>query len=246
MNPFVDLLFSLILIFYFHFSVLKDVYDKESLAVDELCQEEDGACAVVMEGRNTVDTVECSGCFGKVTEIDEWKKRYEQEAEKRKQLKKVYMNLAIRFSEIELKYTALLKNATANAYHQSVDEAESSADVFTAKEVKFLQCMPLDKKNDCSFILHCLKFAYKDPSVLASKTLKGTAAWLEIKSDGEQVQHEEKAPLTPQKVERVKGLFMERISQCEIHSVEYGERIKDSYVNKMFAAGIRNLSKKFK
>lgn len=107
--------------------------------------------------------------------------------------------------------------------------------------------MPLDKKNDCSFILHSLKYSYKsDLSVLSTRTLKGTAEWKELKEGGSEVHHEAKGPLTPRKVDRIKDLFIERISKPEINSAEYSERIKDPYINKLFAAGIRNLSKKFK
>lgn len=50
--------------------------------------------------------------------------------------------------------------------------------------------------------------------------------------------HQAKAP---RKVDRIKGLFIERISKPEINSADYRERIKDPYVNKLFAAGIRNI-----
>lgn len=107
--------------------------------------------------------------------------------------------------------------------------------------------MELDKKSDCTFILNCLKYAYKsDRSVLKSKSLKGTAEKTDITPEGEEIHHDGKSPLTPQKVDVIKGLFVDRISKCQIDSVEYKERMKDPYVNRLLAAGIKNLSKKFK
>lgn len=162
--------------------------------------------------------------------------KYKQEVEKSKALKK----------ELDLKHKNLLKTAKHTYHQKSLDDAVVSNDVFTANEVKFLQCMPMDKKSDCSFILHCLKYAYKlDPSVLLSRTLKGTPERTEFTEKGEQIHHGAKDPLTPKKAERIKELFIERISNCIIDSAEYGERIKDSYVNKLIAAGIRNISKKY-
>lgn len=212
---------------------------------------------------------ECTGCIRKAAERDEWERKYKQESEQRKELKKVYMNLNVEFSELYMKHKSLLKakgndrdiihgevsdgaamvsEATGGAatVSEATGGAATGSDVtFTEAQLKFLQFMPLDKKNDCTFILQCLKYAYKsDPNILASKTLKGTAKRTEITADGIEIHHEMKAPLTPEKVDRIKSLFMDRISKCEIHSAEYVERMKDTYVNKLFAAGIGNLSKK--
>lgn len=213
---------------------------------------------------NSKNSGECTGCIQKAAERDEWERKYKQEFEKRKELKKVYVNLNVQFSELYMKYQSVLKakgnnrdivhgEASDNAASDGVamvSEATGGAvkgddDTFTEAQLKFLQFMPLDKKNDCTFILQCLKYAYKsDPTVLTSKTLKGTAERTEITADGREIHHEAKAPLTPEKVDRIKSLFMKRISKCEINSAEYVERMKDPYVNRLFAAGIVNLSKK--
>lgn len=242
----------------FHFCFLA-LHKKDERLVDDVNEaaavgekEEDTSpvrlanSTVESEAHHTKSLPECTGCVQKLIEIDQWETKYKQEVEKYKELKKVYLNLTVRFTEVDSKYNALLKTNTSG-YHTSNDPVTSTDDIFTPNEVKFLQCMALDKNNDCSFILHCLKFAYKlDPSVLVCKTLKGTHEWMEITSEGKQIHHDGKAPLTPKKVERIKGLFIDRISKCEIDSADYVERIKDSYVNKHIAAGIRNLSKKFK
>lgn len=233
----------------------KGIRDKENEnRSNDIGHQVDGASAnaviiekeVVSEGHDSKSTTECAGCAQKAIERDEWKEKYNQEVEKRKELKKVYVNTTISFTELYSKYNALLK--TSASTHQSVDDAASSGqDIFTPAEVKFLQCTSLEKKTDCTFINHCLKYAYKvDRSVLVFKTLKGTSEWTEINGEGVEIQHAAKTPLTPKKVERIKGLFYERLSKCEIDAVEYSERIKDSYVNKLIAAGIKNLSKKFK
>lgn len=231
---------------------------------------------------------ECAGCIQKAVEIEEWESKYNEESEQRKQLKKVYMNLNVEFTELYMKYQSLLKIVKGTESHgdttvvkttdcrivhseapgakstdcrtvhgDASDGGTSSKDneatggdekdgdnIFTDAQIKFLQFMPLDKKSDCTFILQCLKYAYgSDTSVLASRTLKGTSKRTEINSEGIKTHYEGKAPLSPIKVDRIKRLFMERISKCDIHSAEYVERIKDPYVHKLFAAGIGNLSK---
>lgn len=192
----------------------------------------------------------CKDCIQKDLEADEWKRKYEMEVEQRKDLKKVYLNLTVRFSELHSKYEDLVKTSSAHrpTSSQTADEETAAGgDIYSTTELKFLKCMPLDKKNDCTFILHCLKYGYKsDPSALATKTLKGKNEWTEVTDGGERVLHSGKAPLTPEKVDRMKGLFVERISKCEIGAADFGERIKDSYINKLIAAGIRNLSRKYK
>lgn len=211
-------------------------------------------------------------------------KKYNDEFEQRKELKKVYMNLNIEFSELYMKHKSLLKAATetdrpiihgevsdvkstrrqivhgeASGGESSggealgvplmdnvttVEGAKGSNEIFTDAEIKFLQYMPLDKKSDCTFILQCLKYGYKnDITVLATRTLHGTAVRTEITSEGAKIHHKGKSPLSPDKVNRIKGLFMDRISKCDIHSAEYMDRMRDPYVNKLIAAGISNLSK---
>lgn len=205
----------------------------------------------VNEKRRQNDSPKCTECEQKSIERDDFEKKYKLEMEQRKDLKKVYLNLTVRFSELHSKYTDLLKTVGANRRHINTDEetessTASSADIFTPNEVKFFKCLPLDKKTDCTLILNCLKYAYKpDPSVLASKTLKGVAEWTQLTDDGE-IHHSAKTPLSPVKVDRMKGLFADRISKCQIDSAEFSERMKDSYINKLIAAGIRNLSKKNK
>lgn len=185
----------------------------------------------------------CSGCVEKLIEIDDWKSKYDREVAHHKEYKRLYLNSTVQFSELHSKYNDLLK--TTAALPKILDDATTSQDMFTSNEVKYLQCMPLDKKTDCTFILSALKFVYKaDLTTLTSKTLKGTSERIEILSNGDRIHHPAKDPMTPLKVSRIKSLFIERIAKCEISSPDYAERMKDAYVNKLFAAGIRNLSNK--
>lgn len=190
----------------------------------------------------------CGECVRKDLQIIDWERKYHQEVEQRKELKKVYVNTTIRFSELYSKYNDLLKTVESSRDHTANDAvATAQDDIFTENEVKFLQCMALEKKIDCTFIHHCLKYAYKvDLSVLVLRTLKGTSEWTETTKEGEQINHEAKLPLTPKKVERIKGLFIQRVSASRIDAAEYADRMKGAYVNKLLAAGIKNLSKKFK
>lgn len=193
---------------------------------------------------NGIDpNLECrnSNCVQMTFERDEWQGKY-------KELKKLYMKLTIHHSELDLKYNDLLKMVTGKNYESSggnVAGEQATDDIFTPNELKFLQCMATDKKKDSTFIHQCLQFAYKsDPSVLVLKSLKGTSDWIEITGTGDEKHHPAKDPLSPHKVNRIKEIFIERISKCDINSVNYGERVKDSYINKLFASGIKNISKK--
>lgn len=187
----------------------------------------------------SVSNPNCIECARKDLAISEWERKYNQ-------LKKVHAKQSIHFSELYSKHNDLLKTVES-INKPAAEESTSSTDIFTPNEVKFLQCMDLVKKNDCTFVHHCLKFAYKnDPSVMVSKTLWGTASWSGTSKSGEQIQHDAKAPLTPEKVRRIKALFADRISRCTIDSVEYADRMKDPYVNRLLAAGIKNLAQKYK
>lgn len=183
---------------------------------------------------------ECSRaeCVQKVIACQEWEKKY-------KELKKVYVKLTIYSTERDMKYEDLLKVAT-NTHHPGTDEMILSSDgIFTPNEVKALENMASDKPKDSTFILECLQWAYKtDLSVLCRKTLKGTAEWIEITNEGEKKYHSGKDPLTPEKVDRIKKMFIDRVSKCNIDSVAYGQRIKEAYINKLFASGIKNIAKK--
>lgn len=185
---------------------------------------------------------EKSKCVQKSIECDEWEAKY-------KELKKLYIKATMHHSEVELKYSDLLKSATGKNHERSgdgtADTKPTSNDIFTPNELKFLECMSLEKKKDSTFIHQCLQFAYKgDQAVLVFKSLKGTSDWIEISEAGDEKHHPAKDPLSPHKVNRIKEVFIERVSKCDINSVHYGERVKDSYINKLFASGIKNISKK--
>ncbi|XP_037033295.1 uncharacterized protein LOC119072222 [Bradysia coprophila] len=149
---------------------------------------------------------------------------------------------------MDLKYDDLLKTKTCMRQLAPDDGASASStdDFFTSKELKFLEVLSLEKKTDSTFVRHCLEFIYKDHlAALSTKTLKGTAEKQHFSDEGvvERVT-EGKDPLTPPKVARIRCLFVERISKAGVGPVEYGERIKDAYLNRLIAASIQNISKK--
>lgn len=215
----------------------------------------DGASVVVEKqddqdknflGNDPINTVgdgtkiACSECEENRKERNEWEEKY-------KELKKMYVKLAVHHSELDLKHKDLEKTASGKIKENNTDANASPADgdIFTPNELKFLQCMPLDKKKDSTFVLQCLQFGYKNEwPVMVNKSLKGTKDWIEITEDGDEVHHPAKQPLSPHNVNRIKEVFIERLSKCQINTVEYGERVKETYINKLFASGIKNISKK--
>lgn len=177
-------------------------------------------------------------CVQKNVECDEWKRKY-------KELKRVYMKLMQHSTDRDMKYEDLLKLATTSKPLNTDEGASSEGGIFTPKEIKALGYVAPDKPKDSTFILECLQYAYKsDLSVLRQKTLKGYADWVEISEDGQEIHHPGKEGLTPEKVECIKKLFINRISNLHLDPVSFGERIKETNINKLFASGIKNISKK--
>lgn len=125
----------------------------------------------------SVSLFNCSECVQKDNVvISEWKQKY-------KDSMKLYNKQSVHFSELYSKYKDLLK--TVECINKPATEAAESSDIFTANEVKYLQCMDLAKNNDCTFVHHCLKFAYKqDLSVMVSRTLWGTASSTQTSKNG--------------------------------------------------------------
>lgn len=184
------------------------------------------------DSRNASKPRECNECKN-------WAAKY-------KDLKMLYLKLTIRHAEVDLKFQDLTNTKTNTNQLVPDNAASSNDDVFTTREINYLQFMPLEKKADSTFVLRCLEYAYKDNmSVLNAKTLKGKSEVLQISEEGN-VEHivQCKDPLTPKKVERIRDLFIERISKCQLNPVAYGERIKDTYLNKLIASSIRNIVKK--
>lgn len=200
--------------------------DEGTIAIAESCETEMGSQLPTLPNQ-------CSVC-------KDWEVKYND-------LKKLCLKLTIRNADMDLKYEDLLKAKTASIpLRVSGDDQLPIGGFFTQRELKYLECMSLEKKMDSTFVHHCLQFAYKgDQSALLHKTLKGKAEVRHISDEGE-VEHvsEGKDPLTPTKVESIRSLFIERISKCQLDAVAYGERIKDTYLNKLIASGIRNISKK--
>lgn len=182
----------------------------------------------------------CDGCKQKAIEIQTLEGKY-------KALKKSYVKLSVHFSDLYMKYSDLLKATTNTEDSDIADEVVSTEDVFTLDEVTHLQSIPLDKTKDSTFILQCLQYAYKsNTSILQYKSLKGVPESTIINDDGTQEHHPAKEPLTPKKVRRIQELFTERLTKCKTSSVGYGERTKQTNINKLIASGIKNVAKRQK
>lgn len=174
----------------------------------------------------------CSQCV-------EWKVKYDE-------LQKFSLKLTIHNANTDLKFADLLSTKTYENELLPDDVEKSSDGFFTARELKFLKCLPNERSSDSTFVRHCLEFIYKDNlSVFSNKTLFGTAEKKHFSDQGvvERVEGG-KDPLTPPKVARIRSLFVGRISKANAGAVEYGERIKDSYLNRLIASSLQNICKK--
>lgn len=199
-----------------------------------------------------VDMKECNSC-------KKWQAKY-------KDMEKSYLKLSVRYTELMLKHEDLVAVSTgrSNACAESCEEGNHNDlnrmssershsetkvsptdDVFTEHELKCLQCVPLDKKKDSTFILNCIQFAYKnDAGSLSKKTLKGTRPRYEVK-EGEIVTVKSgKDPLTPEKVARIQQLFIDRVTKSKCLSGEFGERVKITNFNQLMANAVKNISYK--
>lgn len=170
-----------------------------------------------------------NGC----TDCTEWKEKF-------KVMHKKYAKLSIEYSELNMKFTALSR--TAPRVHGENETTPENADsVFSNSEIRVLQRISLAKKNDSTFIRNSLEFAYKsDLSVLKSRSVMGTYNTLAEMTSGKI----EKPPLTPVKVKKIKELFIERLSDCDVDPIAFEERVKDSRINELLASGIKNIAKK--
>ncbi|XP_037034283.1 uncharacterized protein LOC119073076 [Bradysia coprophila] len=214
---------------------------------------EDQACKEGVRGIDHSDAV-CSGancaskqsaqctrpeCVQVALECREWERKY-------KEIKGKYLNLTINYSEENIKYKNLIKVATRSNRSDNNEATLAGDSLITSNEVKALDRIPLETTKDSTFIKDCLQYIYKkNLSVLCQKSVKGTSERVEFSADGEEVKrHPAKDPITPEKYDRVKELFIDRISQCDIDPVSHGERLKEANINRLMASGIKNISKK--
>lgn len=208
----------------------------ESVAVNTIPEHNEGACGTSTPAQDTAsDLCEPVKCF----QCAAWKVKYDD-------LNKFCLKLAIRNANMDLKYDDLLRTKTCASRSVPGDAELSKDDFFTPKELRYLDVMSLEKKSDSTFVRHCLEFIYKENiHILKKKSLHGTAEKQLFSDDGlvDRVV-EGKDPLTPSKVDKIRSMFVERISRSGVGAVEYAERIKDSYLNRLIAASLQNISKK--
>lgn len=139
------------------------------------------------------------------------------------------------------------QNLVSNSNIIAIDD-EVTDDVFTTKEIEHLRQIPLLMRQDSTFIIQSVRYAYKNnPSILRSRTIRGTREWMGIVENGNDRyfnKHPAKAPLTPEKVNRIKGLFIERVSKCNLDLLAYRDRSKDSNIEMLIRRAILNVRKR--
>lgn len=222
--------------------------------------------------RNTDTSNKCDGCGHWRTKYEEAKKETDGWHLKYDDVKKSMIKLSLKYTDLMMKYEDLVETAKGavrpkvNTQEISDGESQSSStsngesqsayasnavsqslvvncDIFTESEIKCLQCVSLDKKKDSTFIFNCVQYAYKnDLASLATRTLKGTRGRYEIK-EGELVTiRAGKDPLTPEKVQRIQQLFIDRVTRSRCMSAEFGERVRLTNINKLIASAVKNIS----
>lgn len=150
----------------------------------------------------------------------------------------------MKHEELVLVSTGTVRPNTEAEESNVVSPTLSMSDgIFTENEIKCLQCLPLDKKKDSTFILNCIQYAYKhNVACLTKKTLKGTRARYEVKEGDLVTVKPGKDPLTPEKVARIKELFIDRVTKSKCMAGEYGERVKQTNINQLIANAVKNVS----
>lgn len=201
-------------------------------------------------------------------ECDKWQKKYESVKKSHIKLSVRYTELMMKYDEMvevakgtvrpnvnsvnetdEPQISSIANRIASQTFSTSDGAAQSLCqpdDIFIENEIKCLKCLPLDKNKDSTFILNCLQYAYKnDAASVAMKSLKGTRGRYEVSDSGDLVEVKAgKDPLTPEKVHRIKQLFMDRVTKSKCMTVEFGERVKEIYFNRLVASAVKNISNK--
>lgn len=201
-------------------------------------------------------------------ECDKWRKKYEDVKRSHIKLSVRYTELMMKFDELAEvakgsvrpnlnienindgpQILSIANGIASQTLSTSAGVAQSFCqpnDIFTENEIICLKCLPLDKNKDSTFILNCLQYAYKNNAAsLATKTLKGTPGRFEVSDSGDLIEvMAAKDPLTPKKVQRIHQLFMDRVTKSKCMAVEFAERLKETYFNKLVASAVKNISNK--
>lgn len=189
-------------------------------------------------------------------------------------MEKSYLKLSVCYTQLMMKHKDLVEVSTgtvrSNTETEPLDEVKRkdstqvstdtarlntesevsktlslADDIFSNNEIKCLQCVPLGKNKDSTFILNCVEYAYKDSAAsLTNKTLKGTRPRYEVREGEAVIVKPGKEPLTPEKVTRIRELFVDRVNKSKCLAGEYGERIKMTNFNQLIANAVKNLSNK--
>lgn len=228
-----------------HFSSLYKVGATVNTAQETDEREEllDGACALVLDEIQVSDqsekTAKCVGCVEKDNQLKDWENKFAA-------LQKTYLTQCHHFSELTIKHKVLLSSLDSSPF-SSNDNATSEVtdDIFSETELKILENMPLDKKKDSTFVLHCLEYAYKNNlDSFSGKTLKGVPESVKFDKDGREIRVPKKDPFTPEKVARIRQLFVKRLSNSKIDSASFSSRVSEANFNKIFASCVKNIANK--
>lgn len=180
-------------------------------------------------------------------------------------LKQTHMELCLQHCQLSMKYEAIRRVKTGTepigteptGTEPTGTEPSASDDVsvpdplpltdniFTTNEIILLESLPLDKSHDSNFILKCVEYAYKEnPSVLVTKTLKGTRERIEIQDGVVVAVRPAKDSLTPEKVKKIEDVFINRVTKSKCLAGEFAERIKPKNINRLIGSAVSNISNK--
>lgn len=118
---------------------------------------------------------------------------------------------------------------------------------FTPKELIELRSIHDDASCDATFIRTGLVHLYRDSlNILKEKSLLGSEA-KKIKrktKNGEmEIKTLSKEPLSPKKVQMLKGMLLERVSTVTKNEFQILQRTKEVRVNQLFANAIGNINR---
>lgn len=120
-------------------------------------------------------------------------------------------------------------------YFNFIDEAEYEA----------LQNISKSSRNDSTFVLTAIKFLYPDRTVLLNRSLTGRDAYRNRQSGEQHRERYPKRPLSPHKLNVLRSLFTERITNMNLSKDEVEARNNTRSVNVLIGSALTNLQKKY-
>lgn len=110
------------------------------------------------------------------------------------------------------KQICTLKNVVEN----QLRPCNGVASVFSTAQREELQRIPNDKGSDTAFVRKALILMYSDDmSRLRLKSISGRKTRPYVLKNGECVNHERKEPLSPEKLDKLKQLYCQRVVEAD-------------------------------